>query len=67
MQELAPRLDELRGIDLAQPYYSGMPHHANHAPFLHGPNKAPGEATQEAVGPAPRPSAHCVGSRYGAN
>ena len=30
-------------IDLAQPYYVGMPHHPNHPPFLYGLSKAHGE------------------------
>ncbi len=30
-------------IDLAQPYYTGMPHHPAHAPFLYGLNKKHGD------------------------
>lgn len=52
MQELLRRLDESRVIDLAQPYYPGMPHHPNHPPFLYGLNKAHGEATREGVSAA---------------
>jgi kynurenine formamidase len=30
-------------IDLAQPYYTGMPHHPSHPPFLYGLNKKHGD------------------------
>jgi kynurenine formamidase len=30
-------------IDLAQPYYTGIPHHPAHAPFLYGLNKKHGD------------------------
>ena len=52
MHELLQRLDESRVIDLAQPYYPGMPHHPNHPPFLYGLNKAHGEATRDGVSAA---------------
>ena len=32
-----------RVIDLAQPYYTGMPHHPSHPPFLYGLNKKHGD------------------------
>ena len=43
MQELLRQLAESRTIDLAQPYYVGMPHHPNHPPFLYGLSKAHGD------------------------
>ena len=35
--------DNVRTIDLAQPYFVGMPHHPNHPPFLYGLSKAHGD------------------------
>ncbi len=32
-----------RAIDLAQPYYTGIPHHPAHPPFLYGLNKKHGD------------------------
>jgi kynurenine formamidase len=32
-----------RAIDLAQPYYTGIPHHPAHAPFLYGLSKKHGD------------------------
>jgi kynurenine formamidase len=32
-----------RVFDLAQPYYTGMPHHPSHPPFLYGLNKKHGD------------------------
>src|SRR5271165_4842475 len=32
-----------RAIDLAQPLYTGVPHHPAHAPFLYGLNKKHGD------------------------
>ena len=52
MQELLELLDESRVIDLAQPYYVGMPHHPNHPPFLYGLSKAHGETSREGVSAA---------------
>lgn len=52
MHELLQRLEESRVIDLAQPYYPGMPHHPNHPPFVYGLNKAHGEATHDGVSAA---------------
>lgn len=52
MQDLLQRLDESRVIDLAQPYYPGMPHHPNHPPFVYGLNKAHGETTRDGVSAA---------------
>ncbi len=43
MQELLQCLDQARTIDLAQPYYVGMPHHPNHPPYLYGLSKAHGD------------------------
>ena len=43
MQELLQQLADSRTIDLAQPYYVGMPHHPNHPPFLYGLSKAHGD------------------------
>lgn len=43
MGKLLRRLADARKIDLAQPYYVGMPHHPNHPPFLYGLSKAHGD------------------------
>ena len=43
MRELLPGLEDARTIDLAQPYYVGMPHHPNHPPYLYGLSKAHGD------------------------
>ncbi len=45
VQELLRRLADTRKIDLAQPYYVGMPHHPNHPPFLYGLSKAHGDSS----------------------
>ena len=37
--------DNVRTIDLAQPYFVGMPHHPNHPPFLYGLSKAHGDSS----------------------
>lgn len=52
MQDLLERLDRHRIIDLAQPYYVGMPHHPNHPPFLYGLSKAHGESSFKGVSAA---------------
>ncbi len=39
-------------IDLAQPYYVGMPHHPNHPPYLYGLSKAHGEIRRQGVSAA---------------
>ncbi len=49
---LLDRLGQARTIDLAQPYYVGMPHHPNHPPFLYGLNKAHGESVAGEVSAA---------------
>ncbi len=41
--ELIASIRGLRVIDLAQPYYTGMPHHPSHPPFLYGLNKKHGD------------------------
>ena len=38
-----PDLSRYRTVDLAQPYYIGMPHHPAHPPFLYGLNKKHGD------------------------
>jgi len=38
-----PDLSNCRVIDLAQPYYTGIPHHPAHPPFLYGLNKKHGD------------------------
>jgi kynurenine formamidase len=43
---LARLLESIAGcrvVDLAQPYYTGMPHHPAHPPFLYGLNKKHGD------------------------
>ena len=45
VQELLRTLAQARTIDLAQPYYVGMPHHPNHPPYLYGLSKAHGESS----------------------
>ncbi len=52
MRELLRQIEECRSIDLAQPYYVGMPHHPSHPPFLYGLSKAHGDATCEGVSAA---------------
>lgn len=52
MRSLLQRLGECRTIDLAQPYYVGMPHHPNHPPFLYGLSKAHGESSRSGVSAA---------------
>ncbi|MDE3198866.1 MAG: cyclase family protein [Acidobacteriota bacterium] len=43
IQNLLSTLDGLRVVDLAQPYYTGIPHHPAHAPFIFGLNKKHGD------------------------
>ena len=43
MSELLNGIRSARIYDLAQPYYTGMPHHPNHPPFLFGLNKKHGD------------------------
>ena len=46
MSTVTDLLNAIRGcrvIDLAQPYYTGIPHHPAHAPFLYGLNKKHGD------------------------
>ena len=52
VRDLLERLGECRTIDLAQPYYVGMPHHPNHPPFLYGLSKAHGGSVREGVSAA---------------
>ena len=52
MRDLLQRFEDCRTIDLAQPYYVGMPHHPNHPPFLYGLSKAHGESSREGVSAA---------------
>jgi len=41
--DLVAALGKCRVFDLAQPYYTGIPHHPAHAPFLYGLNKKHGD------------------------
>jgi kynurenine formamidase len=41
--DLSGAIARCRSIDLAQPYYTGIPHHPAHAPFLYGLNKKHGD------------------------
>jgi kynurenine formamidase len=41
--DLVGALRGCRTIDLAQPYYTGIPHHPAHPPFLYGLNKKHGD------------------------
>jgi kynurenine formamidase len=41
--DLVAAIRRCRAIDLAQPYYTGMPHHPAHPPFLYGLNKKHGD------------------------
>jgi kynurenine formamidase len=41
--DLAAAIGHRRAIDLAQPYYTGIPHHPGHPPFLYGLNKKHGD------------------------
>jgi kynurenine formamidase len=43
LASLTTALGECRAIDLAQPLYTGVPHHPAHAPFLYGLNKKHGD------------------------
>ena len=52
MRELQAALDAAKVIDLAQPYYPGMPHHPNHPPFVYGLSKAHGESSWQGVSAA---------------
>lgn len=52
MRDLLENLRECRTIDLAQPYYVGMPHHPHHPPFLYGLSKAHGEFSRHDVSAA---------------
>ena len=45
MEEILRQLENARIIDLAQPYYVGMPHHPAHPPYLFGMTKTHGEYT----------------------
>ena len=52
MPNLLAALRSARTIDLAQPYYVGMPHHPHHPPFLYGLSRAHGEASKNGVSAA---------------
>ncbi len=52
MQNLLKQLQDCRKIDLAQPYYVGMPHHPSHPPFLYSLSKAHGEISRDGVSAA---------------
>ncbi len=41
--DLAAAIGNCRSFDLAQPYYTGIPHHPAHPPFLYGLNKKHGD------------------------
>ncbi len=41
--DLVSALRDCHLIDLAQPYYTGIPHHPSHPPFLYGLNKKHGD------------------------
>lgn len=43
LSELLTGLSSCRMIDLAQEYYTGIPHHPSHPPFLYGLNKKHGD------------------------
>src|SRR5580704_3149527 len=43
MEQLLAAVQAARVYDLAQPYYTGMPHHPNHPPFLFGLSKKHGD------------------------
>ena len=43
VHDLLTTLGQFRAIDLAQPYYTGIPHHPAHPPFLYGLNKKHGD------------------------
>src|ERR1700691_1571785 len=43
MEQLLAAVQAARVYDLAQPYYTGIPHHPNHPPFLFGLNKKHGD------------------------
>lgn len=52
MRDFLELLGRARTIDLAQPYYVGMPHHPSHPPFLYGLSKAHGDTTVDGVSAA---------------
>lgn len=43
ISDLVSAIGNFRVIDLAQPYYTGMPHHPSHPPYLYGLNKKHGD------------------------
>ncbi len=43
LSDLISAINCRRAIDLAQPYYTGIPHHPSHPPFLYGLNKKHGD------------------------
>ena len=43
IEDFLRHVEEARTIDLAQPYFVGMPHHPSHPPFLYGLTKAHGD------------------------
>jgi len=43
MEQLLKLIGNARVLDLAQPYYAGMPHHPSHPPFLFGLVKQHGD------------------------
>ena len=43
LTQLLAAVGDCRIIDLAQPYYTGVPHHPAHPPFLYGLNKKHGD------------------------
>jgi kynurenine formamidase len=43
LSELLARIERCRTIDLAQPYFTGMPHYPLHAPYLYSLSKKHGE------------------------
>ncbi len=48
LTELLGRISECRAIDLAQPYFIGIPHYPLHAPYLYSLSKKHGESVHPA-------------------
>jgi len=43
LTDLLGQIARCRSVDLAQPYYTGIPHHPAHPPYLYGLNKKHGD------------------------
>jgi kynurenine formamidase len=64
LTQLLGAISRCRAIDLAQPYYTGVPHHPAHAPFIYGLSKKHGD-TVVAGGASSAAEAIALGTHVG--